>query len=128
MGFPPIAGQAGDGGGLRVPARVDQTLPPSAHTNQVWAALRFVFGITLGRPTVFARIFVAETSERLPIMLSRVKGARLLHAVGGLRNRTAPHHHGLFLSPSSSTSRPVQTLEMCGRSRRGRYEADPKSS
>jgi integrase/recombinase XerD len=61
----------------------------SAHINQVSAALRFVFGITLGRPEAFERIAVAKIPKRLPIVLSREEVARLLHAADGLRNKAA---------------------------------------
>lgn len=61
----------------------------SAHLNQVSAALRFVFGVTLERPDAFERIVVAKTPKRLPIVLSREEVARLLQAAGGLRNKAA---------------------------------------
>ena len=59
----------------------------SAHINQVSAALRFVFGVTLGRPEAFERIVVAKMPKRLPIVLSREEVARLLRAADGLRNK-----------------------------------------
>ena len=50
----------------------------SAHINQVSAALRFVFGVTLGRPEAVERIVIAKMPKRLPIVLSREEVARLL--------------------------------------------------
>lgn len=61
----------------------------SAHINQVSAALRFVFGVTLGRPEAVERIVIAKIPKRLPIVLSREEVARLLHGAGGLRNKAA---------------------------------------
>ena len=61
----------------------------SAHINQVSAALRFVFGVTLGRPEAFERIVVAKMPKRLPIVLSREEMARLLDGASGLRDKAA---------------------------------------
>jgi site-specific recombinase XerD len=60
-----------------------------AHINQVSAALRFVFGVTLGRPEAFEHIVVAKTPKKLPIVLSRDEVTRLVQAAGGLRNKAA---------------------------------------
>ena len=57
--------------------------------HQVSAALRFVFGVTLGRPEAVERNVIAKTPKRLPIVLSREEVARLLHGASGLRNKAA---------------------------------------
>jgi integrase/recombinase XerD len=51
--------------------------------------LRFVFGVTLGRPAAVERIVIAKMPKRLPIVLSREEVARLLHGASGLRNKAA---------------------------------------
>jgi hypothetical protein len=61
----------------------------SAYINQVSAALRFVFGVTLAGPEAVERIVIAKMPKRLPIVFSREEVARLLHGASGLRNKTA---------------------------------------
>jgi site-specific recombinase XerD len=58
-----------------------------AHINQVSAALRFFFGVTLGRPEAFERIVIGKKAKKLPIVLSREEVACLLQAACGLRNQ-----------------------------------------
>jgi integrase/recombinase XerD len=60
-----------------------------AHINQVACALRFFYGITLGRKEAYERIVSGREPERLPPVLSREEIARFLMAVPGLRNRVA---------------------------------------
>jgi hypothetical protein len=60
-----------------------------SHINQVSCALRFFFGVTLGRPEAFDRIISAKEPKKLPVVLSGEEIVRFLQAVPGLRNRTA---------------------------------------
>jgi integrase/recombinase XerD len=60
-----------------------------SHINQVSCALRFFFGVTLGRQEAFARIAVAKEPKKLPVVLSADEVVRFLQAVPGLRNRAA---------------------------------------
>ena len=60
-----------------------------SHINQVSCALRFFFGVTLGRQEAFARIAIAKEPKKLPVVLSADEIARFLQAVPGLRNRAA---------------------------------------
>jgi integrase/recombinase XerD len=57
--------------------------------NQAVCALRFFFGVTMGRPDLPERIAYARQPRRLPVILSAEEEARFLEAVWGLRNRTA---------------------------------------
>jgi integrase/recombinase XerD len=57
--------------------------------NQAVCALRFFFGVTLGRRDLPERIAYARQSRRLPVILSAEEVARFLEAVWGLRNRAA---------------------------------------
>jgi len=57
--------------------------------NQAVCALRFFFGVTMGRSDLPERIAYARQSRRLPVILSADEVARFLEAVWGLRNRTA---------------------------------------
>jgi site-specific recombinase XerD len=57
--------------------------------NQAVCALRFFFGVTLGRSDLPERIAYARRSRRLPVILSAEEVARFLAAVCGLRNRAA---------------------------------------
>ena len=41
-----------------------------SHINQVSCALRFFFGVTLGRPEAFDRIISAKEPKKLPVVLS----------------------------------------------------------
>jgi integrase/recombinase XerD len=58
-----------------------------SHINQVSCALRFFFGVTLGRPEAFDRIISAKEPKKLPVVLSGEEIVRFLQAVPGLRNR-----------------------------------------
>jgi site-specific recombinase XerD len=60
-----------------------------SHINQVSCALRFFFGVTLGRPEAFDRIISAKEPKKLPVVLSGEEIVRFLRAVPGLRNRAA---------------------------------------
>lgn len=60
-----------------------------SHINQVSCALRFFFGVTLGRPEAFDRIISAKEPKKLPVVLSGEEIVRFLQAVPGLRNRAA---------------------------------------
>ncbi len=59
------------------------------HLNQVSCALRFFFGVTLGRKDVVDRIVSAKEPKKLPIVLSSEEVVRFLQAVPGLRSRAA---------------------------------------
>src|SRR5580700_10472657 len=60
-----------------------------SHINQVSCALRFFFGVTLGRQEAFDRIVSAKEPKKLPVVLSAEEITRFLQAVPGLRNRAA---------------------------------------
>ena len=60
-----------------------------SHINQVSCALRFFFGVTLGRKDAAVRIVSAKEPKKLPTVLSADEIARFLQAVPGLRNRAA---------------------------------------
>jgi site-specific recombinase XerD len=60
-----------------------------SHLNQVSCALRFFFGVTLGRKDVVDRIVSAKEPKKLPIVLSAEEVVRFLQAVPGLRSRAA---------------------------------------
>src|SRR5271167_4438567 len=60
-----------------------------SHINQTACALRFFYGVTLGRQEAFERIVSGREPEKLPPVLSREEIARFLNAVAGLRNRVA---------------------------------------
>jgi integrase/recombinase XerD len=60
-----------------------------SHINQVSCALRFFFGVTLGRKDAVVRIVSAKEPKKLPTVLSADEIARFLQAVPGLRNRAA---------------------------------------
>ena len=60
-----------------------------SHINQVVCALRFFYGITLGRSDANEQIVAAREPQRLPVVLSGDEIARFLEAVPGLRNRVA---------------------------------------
>jgi integrase/recombinase XerD len=60
-----------------------------SHINQVSCALRFFFGVTLGRQDASARIVSARQPHKLPVVLSGEEIARFLEAVPGLRSRAA---------------------------------------
>ena len=60
-----------------------------SHINQVSCALRFFFGVTLGRQEAFERIVSAKEPKKLPVVLSAEEITRFLQAVSGLRSRAA---------------------------------------
>jgi site-specific recombinase XerD len=60
-----------------------------SHINQVSCALRFFFGVTLGRKDAAVRIVSAKEPQKLPVVLSADEIARFLEATPGLRNRVA---------------------------------------
>jgi integrase/recombinase XerD len=72
-----------------------------SHINQVSCALRFFFGVTLGRKDAAVRIVSAKEPKKLPTVLSAEEITRFLQAVPGLRNRaalTAAYGAGLRVS------------------------------
>lgn len=72
-----------------------------SYINQVSCALRFFFGVTLGRQEAFDRIVSAKEPKRLPVVLSAEEITRFLRAVPGLRSRaalTAAYGTGLRVS------------------------------
>jgi integrase/recombinase XerD len=60
-----------------------------SHINQVSCALRFFFGVTLGRSEAIERIVAGREPQTLPAVLSGDEIVRFLEAVPGLRNRAA---------------------------------------
>ncbi len=60
-----------------------------SHIDQVSCALRFFFGVTLGRKDAAVRIVSAKEPKKLPTVLGADEIARFLQAVPGLRNRAA---------------------------------------
>lgn len=60
-----------------------------SHINQVSCALRFFYGVTLGRKDAAVRIVSGKEPRKLPVVLSVDEIVRFLQAVPGLRNRTA---------------------------------------
>lgn len=60
-----------------------------SHINQTVSALRFFYGVTLGRPDANERIVAAREPQRLPLVLSGEEIVRFLEAVPSLRNRVA---------------------------------------
>ena len=61
-----------------------------SHIKQVVCALRFCYGITLGRSDADEQNVAAREPQRLPVVLSGGEIMRFLEAVPGLRNRVAP--------------------------------------
>jgi integrase/recombinase XerD len=60
-----------------------------ASINQVTCALRFFYGITLGRKEAIERIVFGREPDKLPPVLNADEVVRFLEAVTGLRNRVA---------------------------------------
>ena len=60
-----------------------------SHINQTVCALRFFYGVTLGRSDANEQIVAAREPQRLRVVLSGEEIARFLEAVPGLRNRVA---------------------------------------
>jgi integrase/recombinase XerD len=57
--------------------------------NQIVCALRFFYGVTLGRTELPERIPYAREPRKLPLVLSADEVVRFLEAVPGLKSRTA---------------------------------------
>jgi integrase/recombinase XerD len=57
--------------------------------NQLVAALRFFFGVTLSREDIVVGIAIAKEPRRLPVVLSPEEVVRFLKAVPNLKHRTA---------------------------------------
>jgi integrase/recombinase XerD len=57
--------------------------------NQVVCALRFFYGVTLGRTEIPERIPYAREPQKLPVVLSADEVVRFLQAVSGLKSRAA---------------------------------------
>ena len=57
--------------------------------NQIVCALRFFFGVTLGRSEILKRIPHAREPRKLPIVLSADEVVRFLEAVSNLKQRAA---------------------------------------
>ncbi len=57
--------------------------------NRTVSALRFLFGVTLGRHDVVARTTFIHEPRKLPVVLSTQEVARLLNAASGLKYKTA---------------------------------------
>ena len=79
-----------------------------SHINQVSCALRFFFGVTLGRPEAFDRIIRAKEPKKLPVVLSGEEIVRFLLAVPRLRNRAAMTK--VFVPDGGSARRPPSRL------------------
>jgi len=60
-----------------------------SHINQAACALRFFYGVTMGRQDAFERIVNGREPEKLPPVLAADEITRFLEAVVGLRNRVA---------------------------------------
>jgi integrase/recombinase XerD len=60
-----------------------------SHINKASCALRFLFGVTLGRTDVSVRIVSGKQPRKLPVVLSGDEVVRFLEAIPGLRNRAA---------------------------------------
>ena len=52
-------------------------------------ALRFLYGITLGRDEIPVRIAYAREPRKLPVVLSAEEVVRFLEAIPSLKSRTA---------------------------------------
>jgi len=60
-----------------------------SHVNQTVCALRFFYGVTLGRTEAMERIVAAREPQKLPVVLSGEEIVRVREAVPGRRNRGA---------------------------------------
>lgn len=70
----------------RFPDGRDEPSPP---LNQIVCALRYFYGVTLGRETIPERIPYAREPHRPPVVLSADEVARFLEAVARLGSRAA---------------------------------------
>ena len=57
--------------------------------NQIVSALRFFYGVTLGRTTLPRRIAYARERQKLPVVLSADEVVRFLEAIPSVKSRTA---------------------------------------
>jgi integrase/recombinase XerD len=57
--------------------------------NQIVCALRFFYGVTLGRDAIPERISYAREPSKLPVVLSADEVVRFLEAIPSLKSRTA---------------------------------------
>jgi site-specific recombinase XerD len=57
--------------------------------NQIVCALRFFYGVTLGRAVIPERIAYAREPRKLPVVLSAEEVVRFLEAIPSLKSRTA---------------------------------------
>ena len=76
-----VAGSTGGGGGPRLPDHLVGLGLSWSHINQVSCALRFFFGVTLGRQDAIAHIVRAKEPKKLPVVLSGEEIERFLEAV-----------------------------------------------
>ena len=60
-----------------------------ARLNQIVCALRFFYGVTLGRTDIPELIPYAREPHKLPVVPSADEVVRFLHAVSGLKSRAA---------------------------------------
>ena len=60
-----------------------------ASLNQIVCALRFFYGVTLGRSDVVEKIAYARTARRLPVVLGAEEVERFLCAIPGIKLRVA---------------------------------------
>ena len=78
-----------------------------SHINQASCALRFFYGVTLGRSEVLAGIVSAREPQKLPVVLSADEIVQFLEAVPGpAQPRSADH--GLWRRPAGRGSQPAQ--------------------
>jgi integrase len=87
--FQQIAGQARDRGRSHLSASPDRAAAILVAHQPGVVALRFFFGVTLGRSEAIERIVAGREPQTLPAVLSGDEIVRFLEAVPGLRNRAA---------------------------------------
>ena len=88
--FGSIARSSRHGGGPRLSTASRSRRSARGRTSIKSAcALRFFYGVTLGRQEAFERIVNGREPEKLPPVLTAEEIARFLEAVVGLRNRVA---------------------------------------
>ncbi len=84
--------------------------------NVAVCALRFFYGITLGRTAMVERIPYARKRRQLPVILSADEVARFLSAVPSLKHRTAlmtAYAAGLRVSEVVHLNSPTSTAAAC---------------
>ena len=98
--------------------------------NQVVCALRFFYGVTLGRHGLIEQIPFPRQEKKLPVVLSVEEVFRLLDAVGNLKHRTVLmtiYGAGLRLSEALGLRLPDvdgtrrQLRVHCGKGKKDRY-------